>query len=387
MSPKIKPGKPVPAFDSEEVTSPQLKFVRAKNELCNCLIERDEEVEIALISMLAQEHLLLIGPPGTAKSMLVDSLASWVNAPKFDYLLTKFTDPMELFGPVDLNALKAGKTARVTGGFLPEAVMVFADEVFKASSAILNTLIKVLNERTFKYGTQTFKCPLRLCVGASNEWPNDSEGQQELGALFDRFLFRKTVKYISRNSGRRQLLSMAVSHTNVPRFPETITLQELDQAAKEASSLPLSNECKKALWSLLRDLDKAGVVYGDRRLVKSISAIRAAAYLDGAEEVAPEHLSVLQYVLWSDPTEQPQKCAEVVNKYGSPDGAKIISLHMQAEDVMENAASSSEAVVKLESIQKELEKLSKTPKRDRVLSIVKEYRKEKHFEVVGTELD
>src|SRR5262245_66567498 len=170
----------------------QEKFAAARKELSAALIERDEEVDLVLTALVANEHVLLVGPPGTAKSLLLDSLTRWLEGRRFAILLTKFTTVEEVFGPVSLKGLKEDRFVRVTAGRLPEADLAFLDEVFKASSAILNTLLKVLNERLFDPGDGAAgKVPLRVCVAASNEYPQAFEGGKELCAAFDRFLLRK----------------------------------------------------------------------------------------------------------------------------------------------------------------------------------------------------
>src|SRR3954462_1492004 len=128
------------------------KFALARRELSSALIERDEEVDLVLTALVANEHVLLVGPPGCAKSLLLDSVLSWTGGTKFSVLLTKFSVPEEVVGPVSLAALKHDRYIRVTAGKLPEADVAFIDEVFKGSSAILNTLLRILNERTFDLG-------------------------------------------------------------------------------------------------------------------------------------------------------------------------------------------------------------------------------------------
>src|SRR3954471_18168253 len=125
------------------------KFTQARKELSTALIEREDEVDLVLTALLANEHVLLVGPPGCGKSLLLDSVLSWIGGTRFTILLTKFTTVEELMGPVSLAGLKEDKYVRVTTGKLPEADFAFIDEVFKGSSAILNCLLKILNERTF----------------------------------------------------------------------------------------------------------------------------------------------------------------------------------------------------------------------------------------------
>ncbi len=354
--------------------SPRDRLLAGAAALKASLIERDEEVDLALTALLAGEHLLLVGPPGTAKSALLGGLGGLLAAPQFSYLLTKFTDPAELFGPPDLPALKAGSYQRVTAGFLPDATLAFLDEVFKASSAILNTLLTWLNERRVRFGRQEIACPLLMCLGASNEWPDDANGGKELGALFDRFLFRKTVRPVSRDAGRRALLKGAVNHSfGVPLFKnhaDHVTAEEVRDAQDEAADLPWGSDGKKALWNILDTLDKEGIRPGDRRTVKAVGAARAAAWYAGSDRVEPEHLEVLQHVLWDEPEEQPAKCARVVCKIANPTGAKILDLLQQADDVTLKSADY-EAAAKLKEIAEELEALPASPRRDIAVSSVR----------------
>src|SRR3954465_5285107 len=162
----------------------QAKFATTRKELSAALIERDDEVDLVLTALVAQEHVLLVGPPGCAKSLLLDSLLGWAGGKRFSVLLTKFSVPEEVFGPVSLAGLKEDRYRRITTGKLPEADFAFVDEVFKASSAILNTLLKLLNERVYDAGDgEARPVPLKLCVAASNEWPG-TETAKELAALF-----------------------------------------------------------------------------------------------------------------------------------------------------------------------------------------------------------
>src|SRR5688572_80535 len=147
---------------------------------------KDEVIRLLMIAVVAGEHCVLLGPPGTAKSALIRSLAELMQAKYFEYLLTRFTEPNEIFGPVDIAAFREGHYRRNTAGMLPEAEVVFLDEVFKSNSAILNALLTLLNERKYTSGGQILKCPLISVFAASNEVPAD----ETLNAIFDRFLLR-----------------------------------------------------------------------------------------------------------------------------------------------------------------------------------------------------
>ncbi len=165
--------------------------------------ERKDVIDGALAAVLAGEHVLLLGAPGTAKSALARAIAQAFGGIYFERLLTKFSTPEELFGAISIKALKQDRFARVTAGKLPEAEFAFVDEVFKANSAILNSLLSLVNERVFHNDGQPVSCPLVTMFGASNELP---EGK-DLEALFDRFLMRFEVAYLLRPSNLRLVLT------------------------------------------------------------------------------------------------------------------------------------------------------------------------------------
>lgn len=381
----------------EEEITVQEKFKLARSAMCSALVERDAEIDLVLTALIANENPLLVGPPGSGKSLLLDNLASWVETEPFDYLLTKFTDPMELFGPVDLKALKESKYKRIVDGYLPTATFAFLDEIWKGSSAILNTLLNLLNEKKFRFGNQRFKCPLVICVSASNEWPN-SEETKELGAIFDRYLFRKPVEYVSL-AGKRKILDKAVANDLCQAsFPCKITPEEIRGANQASRQLPFSDDANRALWDIVAELhNNQGIRPSDRRIGKSIGAARANAYLNGGKEVLPEHLEVLAHVLWDDPEEQPIKCEKVVARIANPLGARVLDLQRQAQDVEDQAekqlkdlssAHDREGVCrgvlsKLGEIQQELKILKQNVRRDQVLDYVTDAVKTWNCKLIG----
>src|SRR5206468_6667883 len=153
-------------------------------------VGRDEVIDLIALAVVAGEHLFLYGPPGTAKSALIRQFAGAVRGRYFEYMLTRFSEPNEVFGPIDLVRLREGVVATVTAGMLPEAEFVFLDELFNANSAILNNLLTVLNERVYRRGALTHKLPVLSLFSASNHLPEDDA----LRALFDRFLLRCQVR-------------------------------------------------------------------------------------------------------------------------------------------------------------------------------------------------
>src|SRR3954469_20813325 len=182
---------PEPAARLGTVPDGELLRVGAKlREVGRALEQRflgkEELVRLMLVALAGGEHMLLVGPPGTAKSALVRHLARLIDARYFEYLLTRFSEPSELFGPVDIKAFREGSYVRRTEAMLPEAEIAFLDEIFKSNSAILNSLLTLLNERRFFTGSRTIKVPLCSLFGATNEIPND----EALSAVFDRFLIR-----------------------------------------------------------------------------------------------------------------------------------------------------------------------------------------------------
>jgi MoxR-like ATPase len=264
-----------------------------------------------------------------------------------------------VLGQFSLSELRNDRFRRVTDGRLTSCEVGFIDEIWKASSAILNCLLRILNEGVYEQEGRWVKAPLRLCVAASNEWPSSENGGKELGAIFDRFLFRHTVTPIRSESGRERLLFDGFVG---PKFSTSITAAEIDQAHAEAEAIPFSDNAKNSLRDILDSLAKEGIKPSDRRKRKAVSAARAAAWLDESKEVLPMHLECLAAVLWDDPTEQPVKCKEIVTRLANPERHKVQGLLAQAEDIIsavdtKNIGSATEADTKLTNILKTLQSL------------------------------
>lgn len=261
------------------------------------LVEREEPVKLALLAALAGEHMLLLGPPGTAKSELARRLKSvFDGGDYFERLLTKFSVPEELFGPLSIKALEQDEYRRLTEYYLPSASIAFLDEIFKANSAILNALLTLLNEREFDNGAQRFKTPLIAVIAASNELP---EGD-ELDALYDRFLIRYQVEGVS-DDGFGELLQLDDLISNELSADLKLTRGEILSVQTSALQLSLDDEVVHLLKSLRGYLREQGISISDRRWRKAIKLLKVAAYTDGRSTVTVWDCWLLQHCLWDTP--------------------------------------------------------------------------------------
>src|SRR5581483_8796701 len=274
----------------------QEKLKKIREELKQTFLERGELIDGALSALLCAQHVLIIGPPGTAKSMLADELCRRIEgASYFQWLLTRFTTPEEIFGAVSLRALEQDDYRRVTARKLPEAHIAFLDEIFKANSSILNAILTVINERLFHNGKEIVKVPLLSLFGASNELPEDDE----LLALYDRFLLRFVVNYISEDYRFLRMLEAGAAPART-----TLTLEELRQMQNETRTLPIPSHIYRAIADIRRELKRKNLEASDRRYHQSLNLLQAHAYLSGEKAVKEGDLYFLEHVLWRDPQEQ-----------------------------------------------------------------------------------
>ena len=244
------------------------------------LVERRTLVEAIVLAAVAGEHVLVVGPPGTAKSEAARRVARGLGGRYFEYLLGKFSEPSELFGPVDLRKLKEGVLETATEGMLPEAEVAFLDEVFAGSTAILNSLLTLLNERVFRRGATRLQCPLRVCIGASNALPED----ESLAAFADRFLVRCFVEPVSDS----QLETLLAGGRRQPVI-EACKLEDLDALSQKARQVDLT-PVQPLLAGALRRLRKEGLGLSDRRSVRAQNLIAAAAALADRDQATPADL-------------------------------------------------------------------------------------------------
>ncbi|MBL8261135.1 MAG: AAA family ATPase [Xanthomonadaceae bacterium] len=266
------------------------------------MIGREHLAELIVLAAVAQEHLLVIGPPGTAKSAIVRRVAGALGGRYFEYLLGRFTEPSELFGPVDLRRLREGVVETDVTGMLPEADVAFLDEVFLGSTAVLNTLLGILNERRFRRGHTVLQCPLRVCVGAANALPDD----ESLAAFADRFLLHLFVESVPDHDLEALLAGgWASERTTVAPCADLAELGLLCDAARAVDM----DAARVQLADAIRKLRAAGLSLSDRRIVKTQRLIAAATVLAGRTTATAADLWPLFYVL---PTQQAQLSAREV---------------------------------------------------------------------------
>ncbi len=276
---------------------------RMREELAQTFLERAEVIDGALAALLAGQHVLLIGPPGTAKSMLADELCRRLQgASYFQWLLTKFSTPEELFGAVSLRALEHDEYRRVTTHKLPEAHIAFLDEVFKANSSILNSILTLMNERRFHNGREPLAVPLISLFGASNELPEEDE----LQALYDRFLLRFVVGYIADEFRFLRMLQ------GRPAGARTVlTLAELHGLQEAARRVAVPQHVFRSLTDIRRELGRKQILASDRRYHQTVGLLQAHALLNERDNVAEADLFFLEHVLWHDPNERAEVRATV----------------------------------------------------------------------------
>jgi MoxR-like ATPase len=259
-------------------------------------LDKQEIIRLLLISAIAGEHMILIGPPGTAKSALLRLFAHLIDARYFEYLLTRFTEPNELFGPVDIRAFREGTYKRRTEHMLPEAEIVFLDEIFRSNSAILNSLLTLLNERRYRSGSQDLAVPLISLFGASNEVPNDDN----LAAIFDRFLLRVVSNNLD-SYHFYNLVSLGLRHelsqlAGEPGPRPLLSAQDLLEVRQHARGVRFSEDFLSQYKGLIFQIRSEGISVSDRRVVKLLKLFWASAVADGRAEPDDSDLFILKHI-------------------------------------------------------------------------------------------
>lgn len=304
---------PAPKVPEMQAHRAKQAFAQLRAALVGAFKERDSVIDALLAALVAGEHIVMLGAPGSGKSAIARALCgAFSDAAYFETLITRYSEPSDIFGGVDLPKwTNTGVYERRSAGMLQEADIAFLTEVFKGNTSILNSLLTAMNERLYFDGGQRHKMPLRTLIGDSNEMPESAE----LAAMWDRFLLRVQVDYVREQAAFEAVL--AGSDPSVCTLGLGLSLKDLEQAQREARALPLGPDVLGALYSLRAALGTEGIVASDRRWKQLVGLLRAWAWLQGEAAVDTLHFEILKHGLWTDPREI-AKVASTVTKVASP---------------------------------------------------------------------
>lgn len=312
------------------------KFEKLEKNLSLLNLEREEVIHGTILALLANKNILYLGEPGIAKTQLAYHIFESIYGAKyFQYLMTKFTTPEEIFGPISINELKEGKFVRVSEGMIQDSHIVFLDEIFKSSSAILNSLLTILNERIYYQNGKKIEVPMKICIGSSNEIPEDSDGLQ---ALQDRFTLKYLVSKIKEKNNFEKMLSLNETiidsennkiNDKTFKIEPVISLTDIEEGTKAASYIRIPKTILDAIYEIRYNLDKEGVYPTDRIFKQSLSIIKAEAFLNKRDSVDLADLFVLKNILWNDPKDYKRVYLSILNVI-DPLGIQISDLYDKA---------------------------------------------------------
>jgi len=282
-------------------------------ELNTGIYEKEEAVRLALLSSLAGESIFLLGPPGVAKSLIARRLKfafqgkCGKEAGVFEYLMSRFSTPDEIFGPVAISELKSDKYKRVVNGYLPDADIVFLDEIWKAGPSIQNALLTVLNEKVFRNGEEEIKVPMKALISASNELPSKGEG---LEALWDRFLARLVVEGIEdREKFDKMISDDSDLYNDIVSNEDKISDEEYKNWSEEISKIKIPDNVFNVIHVIRNYIaehnkkeenEENRIYVSDRRWRKIVRLLRASAFLNGRKEVDLMDCFLIKHCLWND---------------------------------------------------------------------------------------
>lgn len=337
---------------------------------------REEESKVLQLALITRQHYCIIGPPGTGKSLLIQLTAQQFNVPYFSYLLTKFTVPEELFGPLDVKLLREeGRLQHITFGRLPESKLAFLDEIFNSSSAILNSLLTFLNERRFFNDGQWITVPLWTLAAASNRVPDEPE----LQALWDRFEFRLFTDYIPPDRWEEYLSFYWAYHMASHSVNPTLDFSIVESLHSQLRSVDVFS-VKNPLLTVFARLRDKSIIISDRRKGRALFALAAEALLNGRKAVTPEDLLFLKYVIPSNADEVQIVEQVVVDTVGSALKFRQVLTELKPQlegllDKLDRASSFEEALRIAEQLKPLSLKISGLPDEFKVLDIYSEVRK------------
>ena len=278
--------------------SAQAKMSQIFVEMNNLFVERDELIKLMELAIVTGTNLLMLGPPGTAKSAITYEMCGRIeNANYFQWMLNKTSDPSEILGPFSVKEMENDKFMRITTGKLPEAHIAFMDEVFKSNAPTLNALLTIMNEHIFYNDGKPVEVPLISMFGASNEPPED----ESLDAMYDRFIFRMNVQYIHDAANKKRMHSNYVDNRagllNLVN-KTTITLAEVQALQAAAKAVKVPKDIINKFIRLISDLDRQAVHISDRRQNECFKVMQGSAVLAGRNSVTLDDFKSLVYVLW-----------------------------------------------------------------------------------------
>ena len=318
------------------------RFEQLLREMNRGIYEKETEISLSLLAALAGESVILLGPPGVAKSMVARQLkTAFRDAQSFEYLMSRFSTPDEIFGPVSIQKLKTSDTyERAVDGYLPTADVVFLDEIWKAGPAIQNTLLTVINEKLFRNGNREIHLPLKLLVAASNELPAKGEG---LEALWDRFVIRIESRPIRQEKNFRKMLLEVKSEERRVKNPTAISAEEYQEWSKEISGIGVGEEVLDAISSIRKSLravnvdeaaERRNIYVSDRRWKNIVRLLRTSAFMQDREEVAVCDLLPIYHCLWQEPEERDAIRSIVIRALFAPFADKLVEMkNALAEDI------------------------------------------------------
>lgn len=328
------------------------RFKLLLQEMNRGIYEKETEISLSLLAALAGESIILLGPPGVAKSMVARQLkTAFRDAQSFEYLMSRFSTPDEIFGPVSIQKLKTSDTyERAVEGYLPTADVVFLDEIWKAGPAIQNTLLTVINEKIFRNGNREMHLPLKLLVAASNELPAKGEG---LEALWDRFVIRIESRPIKLEKNfRAMLLEVKSEERGVKKQSpaaegkansNAITAEEyagwterIDKIGVKEAVLDAISAIRKSLRAVNVDeaAERRNIYVSDRRWKNIVRLLRTSAFMQDREEVDICDLLPIYHCLWQEPEERDAIRNIVIRALFSPFADKLVEMkNALAEDI------------------------------------------------------
>jgi MoxR-like ATPase len=302
------------------------KLHETETALKSFFVERDDEVHGLTLALLANVNLLLLGPPGTAKSNLINAWSSHIKgASIFSWLLTRFSTPEELFGPYSLKGLEDDKFIRITKGKLPDANVVFLDEIFKCNPGVLNSLLTVLNEGVFFNDGIAEELDILTVVGASNEIPEDEDNLQ---ALYDRFVLKYKVMPIREASNFLAMLgNKALYEAN-----NELTFDEIQALHQKVKAIEFTGVAQETYRDLRTAFQKTGIIVTDRTYRTSVRLLQAEALFNGRTEIQEEDFEILQHAFWINPEQHRTVYSEIL-AVTNPEKNKVLEIYMDACEV------------------------------------------------------